>query len=29
MENKKRSTFWVKLATLSFDILSLIRLAFF
>lgn len=28
MEKKKRFNFWIKLATLSLDIVSLIRLAF-
>ena len=29
MEKNKRSTFWIKLATVSLDIVSLIRLALF
>lgn len=29
MEKKKRSKFWIILGTASFDILSLIKLAFF
>ena len=29
MEKKKNSKFWIKLASASFDIISLIRFAFF